>query len=90
MGTPSHSNMNRRDFMGAAAGSGLMFAASGADADEEGKVMNAYEIGDQTGIDTLRLVERPAPKPGRGDVVIKVHASALNARDLRIIRHAFP
>ena len=32
--------------------------------------MKAYEIGPQSGLDSLRLVERDAPKPGFGEVAV--------------------
>ncbi|MFL1501697.1 NAD(P)-dependent alcohol dehydrogenase [Pseudomonas sp. S191] len=44
--------------------------------------MRAYEIGDQSGINTWKLVDRPDPKPGRGQVAIRVHAVSLNFRDV--------
>jgi NADPH:quinone reductase-like Zn-dependent oxidoreductase len=36
-------------------------------------------------VGSLALVERPAPRPGHGEVVIEVRASALNHRDLSIV-----
>lgn len=36
------------------------------------------------GIDNLELVESPEPKPGLGEVLIKLHAVSLNYRDLLI------
>lgn len=36
------------------------------------------------GIDNLELVEKPEPKPGPGEVLIRVHAVSLNYRDLMI------
>jgi NADPH:quinone reductase-like Zn-dependent oxidoreductase len=46
--------------------------------------MKAYEIGDQQGIKSLRLTERPDPVPGAGEVLIKVTAAGLNYRDLMV------
>ncbi len=46
--------------------------------------MKAYEIGDQQGIGSLRLVERPDPFPAKGEVLIKVIAAGLNYRDLMV------
>jgi len=53
--------------------------------------MRAYEVGDRaTGI-TLRLVERPIPLPGPGEVRLRVRYTGLNARDLDLMRgvHVF-
>lgn len=38
------------------------------------------------GIDSLELVERPAPQPGSGEVLIKIHAVSLNYRDLMMVK----
>jgi NADPH:quinone reductase-like Zn-dependent oxidoreductase len=38
------------------------------------------------GIDQLVLAEVPRPRPGRGEVLIKVHAVSLNYRDLLMVR----
>ncbi len=45
-----------------------------------------------TGVDGLTLGERPEPRAGRNEVLIKVHARSLNYRDLLILtgRYAFP
>ena len=37
------------------------------------------------GIDQLALADLPQPRPGRGEVLIKVHAASLNYRDLRMV-----
>ncbi len=38
------------------------------------------------GIDSLELVDRPAPQPGPGEVLIKIHAVSLNYRDLMMVK----
>ncbi len=48
--------------------------------------MKAWEIGDQTALDSLRMVERDAPVAGHGQVVLAVKACSLNHRDLMIMR----
>ncbi len=47
--------------------------------------MKAYEIRD-FGIDALKIADRPVPKPGHGQVLVKVCAVALNYRDLLVIK----
>jgi NADPH:quinone reductase-like Zn-dependent oxidoreductase len=47
--------------------------------------MKAYEIKDFS-IDELKAVDRPMPKPGPGQVLVKVSAVSLNYRDLLVIK----
>jgi NADPH:quinone reductase-like Zn-dependent oxidoreductase len=47
--------------------------------------MKAYEIR-EFGIDALTAVERPVPKPGHGQALVKVRAVSLNYRDLLVIK----
>jgi NADPH:quinone reductase-like Zn-dependent oxidoreductase len=42
------------------------------------------------GLAGLALVERPEPKPGRSEVLIRVHARSLNFRDVRILAGLYP
>jgi NADPH:quinone reductase-like Zn-dependent oxidoreductase len=37
------------------------------------------------GIDNLAFADLPLPRPGRGEVLVKVHAASLNYRDLRMV-----
>ncbi len=46
--------------------------------------MKAFQLHGQTGPDSLRLVDLPEPKPGPGQVLVRVHANSLNYRDLMI------
>ncbi len=46
--------------------------------------MKVWELGEQKGIASLRMVDRPEPKPGPGQALIAVKASALNRRDIAI------
>lgn len=50
------------------------------------KRMRAYEIGDAGDGITMHIVERPMPKPKDGQVLLKIHATGLNARDLSLLR----
>ncbi len=53
--------------------------------------MRAYELGNrQGGAITLRPVERADLVPGHGQVVMKVHATGLGARDISIMRTPYP
>ncbi len=48
--------------------------------------MRAYEIGEQSGLESLRQVERPDPVAGHGQAVVAIQAVSLNHRDLMIAR----
>src|SRR4030095_10222216 len=47
--------------------------------------MKLFEIRETKGIDSLQPVEREVPKPGTGEVLIRVYAVSLNYRDLLIL-----
>lgn len=47
--------------------------------------MKAYQIGPQTGLDSLTLVERPDPVPGAGEVLLAPRLVGLNHRDLLVL-----
>ncbi len=49
-------------------------------------IMKAYELQNKPGFDSLTLVERPEPKPGYDQIVVRVRATSLNYRDLIIAR----
>ncbi|XHR85041.1 MAG: NAD(P)-dependent alcohol dehydrogenase [Gloeotrichia echinulata GP01] len=51
--------------------------------------MKAYELQSNTGIDALKLVDRPELKPAAGQVLVKVHATSLNYRDLLVAEGAY-
>jgi NADPH:quinone reductase-like Zn-dependent oxidoreductase len=42
------------------------------------------------GPEALRRAERPDPKPGRKEVVVRVRATSLNFRDLAVMQGAYP
>jgi len=46
--------------------------------------MKLYEFRETKGIDSLIPIEREVPKPGPGQVLVRVHAVSLNYRDLLI------
>lgn len=51
--------------------------------------MKIFEIKQASGIDSLTLVERPDPKPGYGQVLVKIKAVSLNYRDLLVVKGAY-
>jgi NADPH:quinone reductase-like Zn-dependent oxidoreductase len=44
--------------------------------------MRALEIRGAFGLDNLALVERPDPRPGQGEILVRLRAASLNFRDL--------
>src|SRR5438105_4213864 len=48
--------------------------------------MRAYQLPQATGIDALREVDLPTPKPAYRQVLVKVAACSLNFRDLAIVK----
>ena len=48
--------------------------------------MKSIQINPEFGVDNLQLVESDIPQPGPGQVLVKVHASSLNYRDLMMVR----
>jgi NADPH:quinone reductase-like Zn-dependent oxidoreductase len=51
--------------------------------------MKAFEIKEASGIDSLILAERPDPKPGYGQALVKIKAASLNYRDLLVVKGAY-
>ncbi|MGE5146154.1 MAG: alcohol dehydrogenase catalytic domain-containing protein, partial [Candidatus Eiseniibacteriota bacterium] len=47
--------------------------------------MRAWQSGEKAGRSGLRLVTLPVPAPGRGELLVKVGAAALNYADLLMI-----
>ena len=52
--------------------------------------MRAYEIVSDGGVDALALNERQSPEPGKGEVLVGIHASSINYRDLSTIEDPVP
>src|SRR5438105_9382097 len=48
--------------------------------------MKAIEIKDKFGLDSLTQVDRPDPRPGPGQVLLKMRAWSLNYRDLMVTK----
>ncbi|MBI1917836.1 MAG: NAD(P)-dependent alcohol dehydrogenase [Planctomycetes bacterium] len=51
--------------------------------------MRVIELQNGFGIDNLAPAERPEPKPGFGQVVLKMRAFSLNYRDLLVVKGAY-
>lgn len=51
--------------------------------------MKLYELQHRDGLDSLMQTERPAPRPGPGQVLIAMKACSLNYRDLQVARGAY-
>jgi len=51
--------------------------------------VNAYELQDKRGLDSLTRTERPDPRPGPGQVLIRMRAWSLNFRDLSVAKGAY-
>jgi NADPH:quinone reductase-like Zn-dependent oxidoreductase len=47
--------------------------------------MRVYQIPKPEGVDSLVLRETPMPKPGRGQVLVRMRAASLNYRDLMVL-----
>lgn len=52
--------------------------------------MKTYQIVSPDGIDALELAEKDAPKPGPGQVHVRIAASSINYRDLGTVRDPAP
>ena len=52
--------------------------------------MKAYEVREATSLDGLVLnLSRPDPKPGNGQILVRMRAAALNYRDQGVIKGAY-
>src|ERR1051326_6663086 len=48
--------------------------------------MKVYEVQNSFGIDSLKITEKPEPKPGLGQVLLRMRAWSLNYRDLLVVK----
>jgi NADPH:quinone reductase-like Zn-dependent oxidoreductase len=48
--------------------------------------MKLYEIRERFGLDALTLTERPQPRPGPHEVLVRIKAVSLNYRDLMVVK----
>ena len=51
--------------------------------------MKAYELQDRRGLDSVTRTERPDPRPGPGQILMRMRAWSLNFRDLSVARGAY-
>lgn len=51
--------------------------------------MKTYLIDSGSGIDAIKQVDRPEPKPGPGEVVVEIKAASLNYRDLGVAQGGY-
>ncbi len=51
--------------------------------------MKVIELRDKFGLDSLTFAERPEPRPGAGQVLVKVRAFSLNYRDLLVVKGVY-
>jgi NADPH:quinone reductase-like Zn-dependent oxidoreductase len=48
--------------------------------------MKAWEVNEAFGIEALKLVDKPEPKPGPGQALVRLKAWSLNYRDLMVVK----
>lgn len=51
--------------------------------------MKTLELAGAFGLENLKLVERPDPEPGHGEVLVRMRAASLNYRDLLMVKGAY-
>ena len=51
--------------------------------------MKAYQVQSPDGIEALQCVELPEPRPGHGELKIRMRAAALNYRDLSVLKGGY-
>src|SRR5262249_5873998 len=54
-----------------------------------GTFMKLYQIQPAFGIDNLTITERPEPRPGPGQVLLRMKAFSLNYRDLLVVKGVY-
>ena len=51
--------------------------------------MKAYQITAPTGLNALKMIDLPEPKPGPGEILVRIHSCSLNYRDLSMPRGGY-
>ncbi|KAL4928303.1 uncharacterized protein BDV17DRAFT_291793 [Aspergillus undulatus] len=49
-----------------------------------------FRLPQRTGIENLTTIQEPIPSPTKHEVIIKIYAVSLNARDLQIAKNEYP
>jgi NADPH:quinone reductase-like Zn-dependent oxidoreductase len=52
-------------------------------------IVKAYELQNDFGFDNVEIVDREEPEPGEEEVLVDIHATSINYRDLMMIRGAY-
>jgi NADPH:quinone reductase-like Zn-dependent oxidoreductase len=52
-------------------------------------IMRVFEMAGGWGLDHLHFAERPKPEPRAGQILIRMHAASLNARDLVVLARGY-
>jgi NADPH:quinone reductase-like Zn-dependent oxidoreductase len=52
-------------------------------------MMKCYELQGPDGIEGLKLVDKPVPQPGEGQVLVRIKAATLNYRDLLTVKGGY-
>jgi NADPH:quinone reductase-like Zn-dependent oxidoreductase len=52
--------------------------------------MKRIEMGTPVGLETLQLTERDPPRPGPGEILVRVRASSLNFHDFLVVKGVLP
>jgi len=83
--------MDRRSFLATGVvGSAAAMSGAAAPQSRASARSRAWQIGNPPSIGNLQLVTRETPRPGRGEVLVRVVASSINARDRGIVGGFFP
>jgi alcohol dehydrogenase len=53
-------------------------------------LVKAYRLNDFSSLDDLTLQDEDAPRPQRGEVLVRVYAVSLNFRDIAMLRGRYP
>src|SRR6516225_11119366 len=52
-------------------------------------MMKCYELQGPDSVEGLKLVDKPVPQPGEGQVLVRIKAATLNYRDLLTVKGGY-